>query len=337
MFRKGIVLIIIGLFIGATNITIGETELNNVLNNKQLNFTQLAEVWVNDDYNETNVEDFGIINFSKIQDGIDNVSISGTVWVYNGTYKENLEISKTINLIALNEENIGSYINGAVIDGEGNSNVVKIDTSYVTINNFTIQNCKNEENFAGIFITANSNNNIISWNTISLNYDGILLQKCKDNTISNNHINNNTCDGISIIYSSEIKIYTNTIVDNKYGLHFISSSDNEGRWNYIANNHHGVEFWNSCLNNLLYLNNVTKNSEYGLYLYKCNFNLIVQFNNFIKNGKQNIYFEACFLNFYSRNYYDDWNPSNRFYIIRGKLGLFQWPNFDFYPLDAPEV
>ena len=38
-------------------------------------------------------------NYTKIQDAIDDASDMDTVFVYNGTYYENVFIDKTINLI----------------------------------------------------------------------------------------------------------------------------------------------------------------------------------------------------------------------------------------------
>jgi hypothetical protein len=45
----------------------------------------------------------GPINYSKIQDAIDNASIGYTVFVYNGTYSQNLVIDySNLSLIQIN-------------------------------------------------------------------------------------------------------------------------------------------------------------------------------------------------------------------------------------------
>jgi hypothetical protein len=41
----------------------------------------------------------GAGNFTRIQDALDNVTVGGTVYVYTGTYHENLRVTKTVRLI----------------------------------------------------------------------------------------------------------------------------------------------------------------------------------------------------------------------------------------------
>jgi hypothetical protein len=49
--------------------------------------------------------------YMKIQDAIDNASTGDTVFVYNGTYYENLVVNTSINLIG--EDREGTIINGS--------------------------------------------------------------------------------------------------------------------------------------------------------------------------------------------------------------------------------
>ncbi len=58
-------------------------------------------------------------NYTKIQDAINDSSDGDTVFVYNGTYYENIEFNKVIILIGQNR-------NGTIIDGGGNGNVVYV-------------------------------------------------------------------------------------------------------------------------------------------------------------------------------------------------------------------
>lgn len=48
--------------------------------------------------NTITVDDDGGKDYKTIQEAIDNASIEDTIFVYNGTYKENVIINKTITL-----------------------------------------------------------------------------------------------------------------------------------------------------------------------------------------------------------------------------------------------
>ena len=68
-----------------------------------------------------------------IQEGINNATVGDTVYVYNGTYYENLIINKSINIIGQNKQD-------TIIDGVGFENVVNISIDHVTISNLSMRN-----------------------------------------------------------------------------------------------------------------------------------------------------------------------------------------------------
>ena len=47
------------------------------------------------------VDDSGGANYTKIQDAIDNASVGDTILVYSGTYYENVDVNKQLNLIGI--------------------------------------------------------------------------------------------------------------------------------------------------------------------------------------------------------------------------------------------
>jgi len=65
--------------------------------------------YVDDDFNES-TPDWNVINFSVIQDAVDAVVEGGTVYVYNGTYNEEVTVNKTLDLIG--EDKNGTFVNG---------------------------------------------------------------------------------------------------------------------------------------------------------------------------------------------------------------------------------
>lgn len=72
-------------------------------------------------------------NYTKIQDAINAATDGDTIFVYNGTYYENVVVDKSINLVG--EDRITT-----IIDGGGHDDVVLVDTNHAQIMNFTITN-----------------------------------------------------------------------------------------------------------------------------------------------------------------------------------------------------
>jgi len=71
-------------------------------------------------------------NYTKIQQAIDNATDGDTIFVYNGTYNENLTISTNLTLIGENRDS-------TFIDGMG-SNCINVTAADVEIMGFTIHN-----------------------------------------------------------------------------------------------------------------------------------------------------------------------------------------------------
>jgi len=104
--------------------------------------------------------------FNKIQDAI-NASLSGdTVYVYPGTYYENIVVDKTINLTSESRDTV-------VIDGGGKGDVVRVEADWCNVSGFSIKNSGNQENESGIRIE--SSHNRIFKNSCSNNNNGICV------------------------------------------------------------------------------------------------------------------------------------------------------------------
>ena len=90
-------------------------------------------------------------NFSSIQEAIDSASDNDIIFVSNGTYFENIKITKSIKLI-------GEDKNTTIITGNGSGDVIYILADYVTISGLTIKNGGSkllDEVGAGIEIRSN--------------------------------------------------------------------------------------------------------------------------------------------------------------------------------------
>jgi len=182
-------------------ITLNTTVLSNNISNQQ------KIIFVDDD---------GGVDYTKIQDAIENTSNNDIIIVYNGTYKENIVIDKSLKIIGENSFN-------TIIDGQNKSNTIDIKSDNVEITRFKIINSsKNKWYNAGIRIT--SSNNWIHDNIIEKNNLGLFIKQSTNNTINDNKLYG---DGIILShYQEEIfipynekyfkqNIFNNTVNDKK--------------------------------------------------------------------------------------------------------------------------
>lgn len=231
-------------------------------------------------------------NYSNIQDAIDNTSNGDTIFVFNGTYYENILVNKSVQLLGENK-------NITIIDGDMKGDVVRVTADEVTISGFTVMNggrpypsffegggirldssshsiishnIIKENNMFGVVVIENTSSyNTISDNIISSNgrynyktrsYFNIATIHAPYNTISNNVIENALGVGLVVCYwSLNTTVYGNTIRNNKMGgirgRHFFGNSIYE---NIIENNTlFGIRILNESANNCIERNNFHHN------------------------------------------------------------------------------
>ena len=197
-------------------------------------------------------------NYTRIQDAIDNASDGDTIFVYTGTYYENVVIDKSINLI-------GEDRTVTIIDGGGSGDVVTITNDNTFLKNFTIQNGEYYPFYALVKIT--SNNNTISNNTIIHAFHGIWLDNSDLNDVSGNYISLSLYGGICLKDHSEYnRISKNIIYDAGFGggIQFEDSNNNTIVDNYVSDTHEGMIIGGSSTNTIE--NNTFFNNSRGLYL-----------------------------------------------------------------------
>jgi parallel beta-helix repeat protein len=168
---------------------------------------------------------------STIQDAVDAASAGDTILVGDGTYNENLLVSTSVNIRSVNGSN-ATIINAS----DPTDNSIYIVADNVNITGFTIQGA-NDNTFApaGIYLDGASNTNI-SNNKITNNYDGILIDDFLANTDNNIITGNNISlnDGIGIFFFTSIS--SNNLIYNNY-----FSSNGLGN----ADDFFGGNFWNT--------------------------------------------------------------------------------------------
>ncbi len=246
-------------------------------------------------------------NYSTIQSAINDASNGDTVYVYNGTYNEQINVNNQINLFGENKYD-------TIIDGNNqNNDGFNIYTENVSIHGFTITNHNSGIEF------SNQKNIIIVNNIIQNNDDGICFQSSYNITILNNTflsngiiiygnlnqltsytIENNTANGKPIRYyknsqdiivpldtgqllicnCTNVQIQYLNISDTDVAIEFFYCSNIQITDNILFDNHWGIIARDSSNVNIS-LNNIHDN-ERGIFTHTIN-NSIISMNQFSYN------------------------------------------------------
>ncbi len=268
------------------------------------------EVYVDDDadpgwYDATHVK--------TIQDGIDNASSGGIVYVHNGTYYEHVDVDKAIELR-------GEGGTATIVDGGGSDVVVRVRADRVNISGFRIKNsgsgwfdagiklrdvrhccienntgianrhfiylsssgaCRIKNNigaansYYGIFLSGSHGNSIVG-NRITGNAEGgVRLSSSHDTVIRDNLVVSNGCHGVYLYASSTISVVANDICNNtNEGILLHSSNGVSLSSNTVTGNAKGGIHLSSSRGNSIGRNRIARNSHNGVYLYSSNDNVI---------------------------------------------------------------
>ena len=196
--------------------------------------------------------------YQYIQDGINAANPGDTVFVFNGTYYENIITQKSINLTGEDKES-------TIIDGGGGEIVVTSYADRVNISGFIIQNSGNNDFDSGIHINANYN--VISGCIIRNNKNGIYISRSFYNIILENIVTNNNIGIWLDIMSSNNNITNCEIFNNSdEGIFLLEFCENCNIVNCsIYNNKDGILSIGSISCNFVNCT-VYDNDAYGIFL-----------------------------------------------------------------------
>lgn len=190
-------------------------------------------------------------NYTAIQQAIDASVHGDTIYVYNGTYYENLIIKKRIALIGENK-------NTTIIDGVQETDVILVTGNYVNISGFTITNSSRDWYIGDSGIHAEEayyssfTNNILVDNGRGItDFDSYKL------TIDNNVMRENW-DGLYLT-GSLVSVSRNLIVDNFFGIEAFHFTESVLVNNTIAYNMESVKLWYAGSGSRIYHNNIVEN------------------------------------------------------------------------------
>ena len=172
--------------------------------------------------------------FQTINDALAVSTDSSSIYIFSGTYLENLFINKYVNITGENKDE-------TILSGS----ITFMKTNLAKLSHLTITN--ENENPESIGININQSKNIIISNTQILNHHtGILISQQSDsNLIKENTIKHNEI-GLDVCSSHNNLIYGNTIEENQLtNVILYQSTDNHITQNLIQNAEHNLQFHTS--------------------------------------------------------------------------------------------
>jgi nitrous oxidase accessory protein len=181
--------------------------------------------------------------YSTIQEAINAASPGDTIFVYNGTYVEDVVVNKSVSLI-------GQERGLVIVRGSSSQQVVSIQANGVVFRDLTVNGSANAF-AAGILVSSLGCN--VSNNLIENNFYGLYILS-SGNTISDNIVSDNN-NGVSVYFSGNDVFSRNAILDNALGLRISSSSSSVFSENVLLGNSQGLVLSDHSNNNVFYHNN----------------------------------------------------------------------------------
>ncbi|HEC81980.1 MAG TPA: hypothetical protein ENI42_06115 [Thermoplasmatales archaeon] len=191
--------------------------------------------------------------FYSIQQAVDHATNGDLIIVYPGNYEETILVNKTLHIQGEGEpviscsNNTGSIITvtanncritGLHIKGNkqwgGNGSLtgLKISSAGNKIENNTIENT-----YYGVEMSRGADNNLIIFNHIFNNTDGVEAILACNNVFSHNNISWNHHSGVYLGYQSRYNTITqNIFINNGRGVHLKGASSNKVVQNTFINN-----------------------------------------------------------------------------------------------------
>ncbi len=233
------------------------------------------------------VDDSGGADYTNIQDAVNAANDSDTIYVYSGTYNENIYINKSLKLYGL-----GSSTKPRINGQHTHKSTVEVMADNVNISNFDIYNPGQTASYHGIAIGKTQESMTDQYNISILNCYitecsiGILLRGGGHWVVKNCEIYETDGEGIKVI-GAQSEISNNIISKCNYGIILSYSeecllSNNDIYLNYED----GIRLQSSSNSNTIKSNKITNNIGWGVnvYLSNCN-NNIFYLNDFNDNGE----------------------------------------------------
>lgn len=181
-------------------------------------------------------------NYTKIQDAVDNASDGDTIYVYSGTYFEDVKVNTSVFLQGEDKESTIIH-GGGFGSGDG---VILVSADNVEVTGFSVRNSCPYWPGAGIALYRNEQC-IVTDNIVSDCFLGINAFITSHATINMNTVSD-TEFGIHVQASKRNTITRNTMQDNQRGMDLNGAYFNKITENNFINNERHFEFYGAILN-----------------------------------------------------------------------------------------
>ncbi|MCF6172348.1 MAG: nitrous oxide reductase family maturation protein NosD [Campylobacteraceae bacterium] len=196
-----------------------------------------------------------------LQKVIDNAQAGSLIELPAGIYKGNITINKPLIIDGKNQK--------AIIVGDGNSTVVKITSSYVTLKNLSIRHsgAEHERVDAGVSIVKSTHVKVLNCKFTDVLF-GIDMQQVDDSEISNNYITSKPFslglrgDAIRVWYSND-NILKNNYIHKSRDFIVWYSHGNVIEKNYADYSRYSLHFMYTGKN--IVKDNVYKHNSVGIF------------------------------------------------------------------------
>jgi parallel beta-helix repeat protein len=231
-------------------------------------------------------------NYSKIQEAIINASDGDTVFVFDDSspyFEWYIFINKSINLIGENRDT--TIIDGAFIDY-----LIYINSSFVNITNFTLQNAE-FDSISTDFYYHHKGISIRECNILN-SEGGIYLENVSNILIENCYCYNSDGTFITTYEPSYNIIINNCEFDscNNSAIIIQGSNFSIGNCKISNNTYYGVDIDSQCKNIRIFNNTIKNNNDAGITVREYgtsgeSSNITIE-NNLIKNNGQGTWFNT---------------------------------------------
>ena len=233
-------------------------------------------------------------DYATIQSAVNAATSGDTVFVYNGSYNENVNVG-TAHLTLEGEGKDKVTVTAA----SSSDDVFEVTADWVNISGFTATGATSGDWIAGITLNGVQHCKISENNCSKNSLFGIYLEDSSNNKLKNNTANQNDW-GIYVSNSGNNTLTGNTAnLNDDHGIEIAGVGYNTLTGNTAnENNKQGIRLWNTDGNNIS-CNRVQANKQAGFHLSGGSTGNTIAQNNILVNGNYNAATEGYEWNFYN--------------------------------------
>jgi titin len=269
------------------------------------------------------VDDDAPADYSTIQDAITAAIDGDTVYVYAGTYNENVVVDKMITLQG--EDRDTTIIDGIFGDA------VFVTANWANITGFTVTGAGGGGSDGGVELNNVNNCSVKNMYITGNGRDGMRVLNTVDSVIEDNIMEGNGDEGIHIQGSFRNNIFNNTAFNHHSGggggggadgILVYQSSDNTVDGNILYDNDNGIDVVDGSDNNVINGNDANLNSQNGIIVDNSDMNTLT--NNIVAD---NIY-GIQLVNSYSNTLTSNIMTNNGIFIEGNQLAYWNSHSID---------